>query len=220
MRHFPSLAAVRSTYERVAQNYDDRYRSRRRRKRFEAIDGPQLQVSRGATRILELGCGTGRLLRQTTGSLRVGIDIAPSMARKAATTGLVTTVADAHVLPFRDSSFDAVLAGNGVFRYLDYTRAFAEVTRVLVVGGHLGVHQYAARTWGIADFVRAPKREPMHVTHLDELREPAKACGLVPQCTHLWRSVRFPPYALTIPEWFPGNLWSHCTVVFQKQPTD
>lgn len=221
MREPPDRRAVSLSYDQAARGYDDRHGDARSVRRFRIIDAPQLGIARGAGRVLELGCGTGRLLAQLAAERCVGVDVSMAMLAGARQKGLLVAAADAHVLPFADASFDAILAGKGTFRYLDYGRAFAECARILVPGGKLAVHQYAARTW--SPVVLGPWRgraatssNRLHVKDLRELYDPAAAAGLVPIRTHLWRSVRMPPYALPIPAWLPGHLWSHCVIIFAK----
>ena len=211
-----SIDDVQSRYDQAASRYDKSHGSLRRRRRFQIIDAPQLEAAMGCQRVLELGCGTGRLLTQVQAAKRVGIDVSFPMLQLAKQRHMQVAMGDAHRLPFPDGVFDAVIAGKGVFRYLDYEKAFAEAARVLVDGGQLGVHQYAARTWAVRDLLGTPPPEPMHISDLEQLRAPARAAGFDNERCCLWRSVRFPPYALTVPEWIPGKLWSHCTLVFRK----
>jgi SAM-dependent methyltransferase len=223
----PARDAVRAAYDAAADDYDRRHGDARSERRFRIIDAPQRQAARGAGRVLELGCGTGRLLAGIDAPVRIGVDISPGMLRHARRRGLAVAIADAHALPFAGASFDAVLAAKGLFRYLDAERAFRECARVLAPGGRLAVHQYAARTWSLRSLaslagvgaVRPARPVPVdvhEVDDLDELYRPARAAGLRVTATHLWRSVRVPPYALPIPTWLPGRFWSHCTVVFTR----
>ncbi len=245
-----------AAYDRAADGYDQRHLDGRSQRRFHIIDRPQREAARHAQRVLELGCGTGRLLAALDAPVRVGVDISVGMLGRARQRGLAVVLADAHALPFADHSFEAVLAPKGVFRYLDPLSAMRECARVLAPGGQLVVHQYAARTWsprslvpprvrqawralragGAADAADvgnaangtdigdesrhdfAPERTVWHVERLAQLYAPAERAGLRQAATYLWRSIRTPPYALAIPPWLPGALWSHCTVVFRKPP--
>ncbi|HET6612154.1 MAG TPA: class I SAM-dependent methyltransferase [Kofleriaceae bacterium] len=216
-RAAPDPKAVREGYEVAAAGYDDRRQDRRHRARWARIDRPQLAIARGAERVLEIGCGTGRLLAQTRARYRVGIDLSTAMLRSA-NESIARVAADAHALPFADATFDAVLAGNAVFRYLDYPRAFAECARVLTGGGRLAVHQYAARTWRTFGRPRASTGDRLHLRHPDELCVPAAAAGLATESVILLRAFRLWPYVLPVPAWAAGApLWSYATVIFRKR---
>jgi len=220
-RQTPSPADIGGGYDDVADGYDERHRSWRTVRRFERIDAPQLGIARGDKRVLEIGCGTGRLLMKARARRRVGIDVSQQMVAQAHRRGLTVVSGSGESLPFADNSFDAVLSGNGVFVYLDYPRCFAECARVLRPGGKLAVHQYAARTWSPRELLgrRPPEAYPAHVERLEELISPARAVGFKVEKTYLWRSVRVYPYALAVPEWLPGRWWNHCTIVFQVNKT-
>jgi len=97
------------------------------------------------SRLLELGCGYGRILsdlsRQRYRRL-TGIDFSPSMLHRAKGNGVAADLAAASAvtLPFRDGTFDAVLAV-ALFTCIpdleDQRRAAAEILRVLRHGGIL-----------------------------------------------------------------------------------
>ncbi|MCA9674618.1 MAG: class I SAM-dependent methyltransferase, partial [Myxococcales bacterium] len=70
------------------------------------MDEVQLAATRGARAVLELGCGTGRLLAQVDAPVRLGIDVAAGMLAHARARGLAVARADAHALPFADDTFD------------------------------------------------------------------------------------------------------------------
>ena len=215
MAEQPDIDSIAAGYDVGAAGYDERHGAARSITRFQIIDRPQLDAVRNARRVLELGCGTGRLLRQVRAPERIGIDISLGMLSQAP-PWLSRAQADAHSLPFADESFDGMLAGKGTFRYLDYDRAFAECARVLQVGGCLGTHEYAPVTWSPRDLFRSTTKAPPASELLERLRAAAASAGLVCDSTHLWRSIRLYPYALPIPEWLPGNTWSHCVLIFRK----
>ena len=106
--------------------------------------------------VLELGCGTGILWR---GSVKVPhgwrvilTDMSDGMLRETrehlARLGHSFTYlqADAQAIPFRDASFDAVIANHMLYHVPDIPRALDEVRRVLKPSGFC----YAA-TMGLAN---------------------------------------------------------------------
>ncbi len=220
----PDPRDVAATYDAGADGYDARHAADpRRAHRAATLDRLQLAAIGGAQEVLELGCGTGRLLAQVTAPRRVGVDVSAGMLHHAAARGLAVVRADAHALPFADRRFDAVLAGKGVFRYLDPGRAFDECARVLRPGGRLVVHLYGGRTWTIARRAPASRRARVDLfepADVDEIVAPAAAAGLGAVAIHRLRSIRVRPYLLEIPAWIdravPAQLWSHLVVVLQR----
>lgn len=107
--------------------------------------------------VLDVACGRGAALVPAarrvgiTGRV-VGIDLSPEMVRLAraalAGAGLPADVRvmDAEHLEFAASTFTVVLCAFGVFFLPDPERALAEIRRVLVPGGVVGIS-----TWGEED---------------------------------------------------------------------
>jgi ubiquinone/menaquinone biosynthesis C-methylase UbiE len=92
------------------------------------------------TLALEVGCGTGYWLRQMSEELgvrAVGIDISENMLSAAKQAGSsLLAAAEASELPFADEIFDVVASPfNALDHTQNYSRAFAEIRRVLKVGG-------------------------------------------------------------------------------------
>lgn len=106
-----------------------------------------------AAPVLELGCGTGRVLAPLarTGTVVIGVDRSPAMLTRAKLRaarlprarrpGLVR--ADIRRLPLRSGAFSAVIAAYGLLQSLltdaDLDAALAEATRVTRRGGRVGL---------------------------------------------------------------------------------
>ncbi len=108
------------------------------RLKLEQALKPRLDALPDGARLLDVGCGTGDLLRRLGGRFAcTGCDPAEEMLEhaRAANPSVDFTVASAEALPYPDRSFDAVLCIE-VVRYLaDPRPALGELTRVLRPGG-------------------------------------------------------------------------------------
>jgi demethylmenaquinone methyltransferase/2-methoxy-6-polyprenyl-1,4-benzoquinol methylase len=216
-RQVPDPRRVGEDYDADAVGFDQRIADHpATRARFRILDEVQRRITRGAERVLELGCGSGCLTAGLQAPLVVGVDVSMGLLSQARARSLTVLRADAHRLPFADGSFDAIVGGNAVFRHLDYARALRECARLLRRGGRVAVHHYAAQPWSPRHLLHAPPPDPLDVLELDELRVPARAAGLVEERLHLWRAVRVPPYL--VPLWPPlaWRFWHHLTFVFRK----
>jgi demethylmenaquinone methyltransferase/2-methoxy-6-polyprenyl-1,4-benzoquinol methylase len=91
------------------------------------------------SRVLDLGCGTGRLGALLASRHQViGMDLSASMlaqARRRFTDSLSLVQASAFRLPFPDGSFGGVASAFVLRNLNDLTAAFTEIARVLVPGG-------------------------------------------------------------------------------------
>jgi 2-polyprenyl-6-hydroxyphenyl methylase/3-demethylubiquinone-9 3-methyltransferase len=85
--------------------------------------------------LLDVACGGGLLAPHVreAGYRHVGVDVSPTAVRVARDHGVGVVHADALRLPFRDGTFDVVVA---------------EACRVLRVGGTLVIDTIAATWWG------------------------------------------------------------------------
>jgi ubiquinone/menaquinone biosynthesis C-methylase UbiE len=96
-----------------------------------------------AARVLDVGCGTGRLshaLAEEQAARVWGVDVSPEMVAvaRAKAPRLRFKEARAEALPFKDDWFDAVVFWL-VVHLVDRTAAFAEAGRVLAAGGRVAV---------------------------------------------------------------------------------
>jgi SAM-dependent methyltransferase len=95
-------------------------------------------------RVLDVGCGTGRLARLLVdryGCKVWGVDEEPEMlevARKRVPPGVGLKLGRAEDLPFKDGWFERVTM-TLVLQLVDRTRAYAEAFRVLQPGGRLAI---------------------------------------------------------------------------------
>jgi ubiquinone/menaquinone biosynthesis C-methylase UbiE len=112
-----------------------------------------LEVAR-PTAILDVGCGTGRLLRSAAvrfpGARLVGVDAASEMVKQAeasipAGTPIEFQQATAEQLPFPNAQFDLVFSTVTFHHWRDQRKGIAEVARVLAPEGR----------WLLADFIAA-----------------------------------------------------------------
>lgn len=95
-------------------------------------------------RVLDIGCGTGRVLTILSQHYAVqgwGIDLSAEMlatARARIPAGVQMQVAAAEDLPFSDSCFERAVTTTAVHLF-DRSRAFPEIWRVLEPGGRLTI---------------------------------------------------------------------------------
>jgi ubiquinone/menaquinone biosynthesis C-methylase UbiE len=140
-------------FGRWAHTYE---RSRLQRMVFDPIQRTLLDVAvaekAGAEAILDVGCGTGRLLRAAADAFPdarlCGVDAAAEMVEVAQAqlvagerTELRQAVAEA--LPFPNESFDLVFSTMTFHHWSDQGRGMAEVARVM----------RSDATWLLSDFV-------------------------------------------------------------------
>lgn len=108
-------------------------------------------------RVLDVGTGTGAAAgaAASAGASVVGIDESLGMLRvgRAARPDLRTAAAEAIDLPFRDGTFDAVVANFVIAHFTKYQTALFDVVRVLRRGGRVAFTAWAdadddlTRTW-------------------------------------------------------------------------
>ena len=93
------------------------------------------------TAILDIGCGTGRLLRRMQArwpeAALAGVDLAEGMVAQAQaqTPGAAIYQAPAEHLPLKDGSFDLVTSTVSYHHWSDQAQGVREVVRVLRRGG-------------------------------------------------------------------------------------
>ena len=150
---------VRTMFDRIAPVYDVMNRVmtagldlRWRRITAEAVVRP-------GDRVLDACCGTGDLAvaDARVGAKEVtGLDFSPRMLERARRKlqSVTWVEGDLLALPFADASFEAATVGFGVRNVVDLERGLAELARVLVAGGRVGILEITTPRGLIAPFYR------------------------------------------------------------------
>jgi demethylmenaquinone methyltransferase/2-methoxy-6-polyprenyl-1,4-benzoquinol methylase len=91
--------------------------------------------------VLDLGCGTGDLLRllDRAGAAAIGIDISAGMLARLRPCGCPVVLGDAGALPFSSSSFDGAVCAFTLRNLADLPAAFRELARVVRRGGRIAL---------------------------------------------------------------------------------
>ncbi len=115
------------------------------------LDQLQIEVAMPLCRdadVLEVGCGTGLILKEIAPAARraVGIDISPGMLEQARERGLDVHEGTATELPFEDGSFDMVYSFKVLAHVEEIEQAMCEVARVLRPGGRAALEFYNRRS--------------------------------------------------------------------------
>src|SRR6266700_5330769 len=119
----------------------------------ELADAAELAPS---TRVLDLGCGIGgpaRYLAATFGCNVIGVDLSPSVidaatyltARCELSDLINFQIGDALHLPFEDAAFDTVFLQHVAMNVEDRAALYAEVRRVLTIGGRFVTYDVVLR---------------------------------------------------------------------------
>jgi SAM-dependent methyltransferase len=189
---------------RSARYYDDfatSYDEPRNRGYHALIDRIELDAAlrwaRGAD-VLEVGCGTGRILEGLAGAARraVGVDLSAGMLERARERELSVLRGTATELPLRDESFDLVCSFKVLAHVPDLGRAFAEMSRVLRPGGRLVVDLYNTLSLrALIKRIGGPRRISRRRTEADVFTRwvtPRQARELIPAGLVIeeWRGAR------------------------------
>lgn len=127
--------------------FSDWYEDHRHGGYHELIDDLESDLLRNYVvdkEVLEVGCGTGLILRRIEPVARrsVGLDLSAGMLEQAAERELDVVQGDARALPFADESFDVVCSFKVLAHVPNVEDAVREMVRVTRPGGHLLLEFY------------------------------------------------------------------------------
>jgi len=152
-----SLSAT--VFDRWARTYDECALQPVFRAAHNAVLGRARRITIRPRRVLDVGCGTGRLLRAAMtlfpDSVLVGVDVSGGMLAVAGSAAPLTrrlghVQAAAEGLPFADASFDLVVSTASFRHWTDQDAAMREIGRVLAPGGLFGFADlFAVRRRGL-----------------------------------------------------------------------
>ena len=135
-----------AAFDLRAADYEDGWRGQLHREITTRTAALAAREAHAPSRILDVGCGTGQLLRllattfPTASELR-GLDPAPSMLAVAVTRAhdprLSFDAGDAEELPYPDGHFDLVVTTTSFDHWSDQTAGLKQCARVLDAGGLL-----------------------------------------------------------------------------------
>ncbi|HUZ90114.1 MAG TPA: class I SAM-dependent methyltransferase [Candidatus Acidoferrales bacterium] len=135
-----------AAFDERAARYESGWRGRLHHEIADRTAAIGLEFRESPDRILDVGCGTGYLLRRLGALLPaavqlVGIDPAPSMIEVAraesADERLSFSVGVAEHLPFLDQTFDLVVSTTSFDHWSDQQSGLSECARVMTPGGGL-----------------------------------------------------------------------------------
>lgn len=155
LAHPARRAAIRHDFDEIARLSDVHGAGPERYDTFLVA-----QVPVGAARVLDIGCGLGRLTAQLTAPGRevLGVDLSPEMIARARVAGagmpgLSFACGDAFEMDLTAGRFDCVLSV-AVLHHVDAEAAIARMIQLLAPGGRLMLHDLRADD-GILDLARA-----------------------------------------------------------------
>jgi ubiquinone/menaquinone biosynthesis C-methylase UbiE len=160
---------VRVAYDEVADSYADYFRSTEPEQSVElAMIDHFASLLSGERKVLDAGCGAGRLLPLLAAlDCRVeGVDLSPGMVRRAQLDhpSFATRVGSLTQLPYPDASFDGYFSWYSTIHSpdADLPRIFGQARRVLRTGGALLVAFQSGS--GTRDVANAYRRHGHDIT--------------------------------------------------------
>jgi len=166
--------------KKASKYYDDfsnRYDKERAKGYFGFITNLEINTVKkiaSAKKTLEIGCGTGLILKQISevSSHSIGVDLSEGMIEACNSKSLNAVKIDGKKLPFNDEEFDLVYSFKVLPHIPHIEEMLKEVSRVTKTGGHLVVEYYGKYSFKfIIDRLKNLFREkPVYLRH-DSLRD-------------------------------------------------
>jgi len=157
------LGSTQSYYDRFSQTYE----AERHHGYHRLIDQLEMELVQryGQGRdVLEAGCGTGLLLRETAGFARsaVGLDLSRGMLSSARQRGLQVVQGSLTDVPLPSASVDLVYSMKVLAHVPPIREAVGELARVVRPGGHLLLEFY--NPWSLR-YLAKRLGGPAHIAH-------------------------------------------------------
>jgi demethylmenaquinone methyltransferase/2-methoxy-6-polyprenyl-1,4-benzoquinol methylase len=130
------------TFDRLARLYDLAMPGADDDRLARALD----RASRPMERVVDVGGGPGRAVRGIEAPVRVVLDPAAGMVRRARSHGLAGVRGDGARLPIRTDSIDAVVVTDALHHIRDQRGTLREAARVLRPGGVLVIREFDPTT--------------------------------------------------------------------------
>ncbi|MGB7968655.1 MAG: class I SAM-dependent methyltransferase [Methanobacterium sp.] len=131
----------REKFDKQAEKYDSGNKGKHARSLYESVLNKLDEYT--FTNILDVGCGTGNLLKLISSKYDVqiaGVDLTPKMlniAKIKLGDEADLKVSDSEELPFEDNKFDMVICTDSFHHYPHPEKVLAEIGRVLENNGML-----------------------------------------------------------------------------------
>jgi ubiquinone/menaquinone biosynthesis C-methylase UbiE len=150
-------SANRQYYDAFAANYERRRGEQSQGGYHDLLDQLESEFVRrfaAGKDVLEVGCGTGLVLRRLAAFARSaqGVDISPNMLEQAQARGLTVQLGDATALPYADASFDVACSFKVLAHVQEIEVALSELARVVRPSGHVIAEFY--NPWSLRALVK------------------------------------------------------------------